>query len=376
MEFPNERRSMNIKNIANNLKRIRNVKGFKQEELATKAGLSRVAYSSIESAKSEPRVSNLQRLADALGVSIEELIKPIPHVSSLRFRSKKMLNTKENCKREQIVMDIAYWLNDFNYLENELSHKRIFKLKDCQGNTPEEMAKSARKKLNLKEDEAINDICGLLENAGIKIKLIVCELNNFFGLSAFDKEGNPAVVVNVSDEVSVERQIFTAAHELGHILLHKNSYIPTEVKEPQQQEEEADQFASYFLMPRDAFQKSWDENKGLHWVDNVLHIKRIYKISYRSVLKRLIEQGVSDQIYMKFYQLYKIKFGKDLKNNREPFPLEKIDFIEDRLSKLVRESYEKELISFNRAAEILKIDNESMRERVNSWEWKVLNDIV
>ena len=367
---------MNIKNIANNLKRIRNVKGFKQEELATKAGLSRVAYSSIESAKSEPRVSNLQSLADALGVSIEELIKPIPHVSSLRFRSKKMLNTKENCKREQIVMDIAYWLNDFNYLENELSHKHVFKLKDCHGNTPEEMAKSARKKLNLKEDEAINDIGGLLENAGIKIKLIACELNNFFGLSAFDKEGNPAVVVNVSDEVSVERQIFTAAHELGHILLHKNSYIPTEVKEPQQQEDEADQFASYFLMPRDAFQKSWDENKGLHWVDNVLHIKRIYKISYRSVLKRLIEQGVSDQIYMKFYQFYKIKFGKDLKNNREPFPLEKIDFIEDRLSKLVRESYEKELISFNKAAEILKIDNESMRERVNSWEWKALNDII
>jgi len=357
---------MNLNSIAANLRRIRVIKGFKQEELANQAGLSRVAYSSIENAKSEPRVSNLQKLADALSVSIEELIRPVPQLDSLRFRKNNMTK-KERDKRDQIVIDVAYWLRDFDFLESELQYKKFFKLKDCRGKKPEEMAKSARAKLGLKEDEPINDICGLVENSGIKIQLIDSELKKFFGLSAFDSKGHPAIIVNISDSITVERQIFTVAHELGHILLHKNSFNPNETKEPQVQEKEADSFAGYFLMPKEAFIKSWKENKGLHWFDNVLHIKRIYKVSYQTVLRRLKELGAPD-LNQDFCRLHKLRYGRDLKNHKEPVPLDKIDFLEDRLSKLVREAYEKEIVSFNRAAEILKIDNDKMRDLVNSWE--------
>ncbi|MCD4781545.1 MAG: ImmA/IrrE family metallo-endopeptidase [Candidatus Omnitrophica bacterium] len=363
---------MNISSIASNLKRIRAIKGFKQEELANQAGLSRVAYSSIENAKSEPRVSNLQKLADVLGVSIVELIKPVPQLASLRFRKNNMTK-RERDKRDQIVIDVAYWLKDFNFLESELQYEKVFKLKKCKGKSPEEIAQNARELLGLKKDEPINDICGLVENAGIKIQLIVSELDKFFGLSAFGPKGCPAVIVNVSDNITVERQIFTVAHELGHILLHKNSYNPDEIREPSVEEKEADEFAGYFLMPRDAFIKSWKENEGLHWFDNILHIKRIYKVSYQTVLRRLKGLGAPD-LYKDFYRIHKTKYGRDLKNHKEPIPLDKIDFLEDRLSKLVRDAYEKEMISFSRAAEVLRINNDEMRERVNSWE--ELNELV
>lgn len=358
--------------IAMNLRRLRSVKGLSQKKIATASKLSRIAYSNIESGKADPRVRNLQKIADVLNVGIQELMAPLPQLASLRFRSRNTLTTRDKNKREQIAINSAFWLRDFNELEESLKDKRTYTLKDIskEQKDPKSMAEIARSALGLGPDEAIVDICGLLESkAGIKLHFIVSDLNKFNGLSLFDEKGCPAIGVNVSDTISTERQIFTVAHELGHLLLHKNSYKNEEIMEKDEQETQADEFASYFLIPQEAFRKSWDENKGLHWVDNILHTKRVYKVSFRTILRRLIEEGrVDKSIYHRFDGAYKIKFKKDLKNNREPNPLDKIDFLEDRLSLLVRKAFENEKITFSRAAEILKIDIENMRDRVNSWK--------
>jgi len=92
--------------ISINLKRIRTAKGMKQDYVAKGAGISRVAYSCIENGKAEPRVSNLQKIADTLDVGIQEIIAPVPHVNALRFRSRKTLTIKEKNRREQIVIDV------------------------------------------------------------------------------------------------------------------------------------------------------------------------------------------------------------------------------------------------------------------------------
>lgn len=360
---------MGVKDISNNLRRLRSIKGLNQQEISQRAGLSRVAYSSIENGKAAPRVSNLQKLADALEVSMEELIKPVPQLADVRFRKNNM-NAREKNRRDQIVAEIAYWLKDFNFLEEVLGEVSRFKLKNCGGKDPEDTADKARRILGLKSDDPINDICGLVENAGIKIKLIPLDLEKFFGLSAFDAGGNPAIIVNSSDTITVERQIFTVAHELGHILLHQGSYNAAEIREPKIEEQEADQFAGYFLMPREAFLKSWKENQGLHWFDNVLHIKRIYKVSYQTVLRRLKDLGAPD-LYPDFLRLYKMRYKKVLNRKSEPIPLDRIDLLEDKLSRLVKAAYEQEIVSFNRAAEILRIDNAAMRELAGSWERKV-----
>lgn len=65
------------------------------------------------------------------------------------------------------------------------------------------------------------------------------------------------MVVNVWDRVSVERWIFTAAHELGHLLLHLTSYQVDESTEDKGQEVEANTFASHLLMPEETFRKEW-----------------------------------------------------------------------------------------------------------------------
>jgi len=358
---------MSTNPIAINLRRLRGSRGMTQGDLAKKARLSRIAYSNVENGKANPRVSNLQQIADALDVGIQELVTPVPTIDSLRFRAKKMPTGHALNSRDQIVADVAFWLRDYSGLEERLSKQRPNVFKGIKANNPKDYAAKVRDIWKLKGDEPINDICGLVEHAGVKIKLVKSDLDGFFGLSAYDQNGYPAIVVNVREGISVERQIFTIAHELGHIVMHHSSFNSDATKEPEKEEKEADQFAGYFLMPQEAFDKSWEENKGLHWLQSILHIKRVYKISYRTVINRLVEDGVDKKIWESFNIEYHKKYGGSLKNHKEPCPLDPLDFVEDRLSALIKEALEKELISVSRAAEILGFSIEQMRDRINSW---------
>lgn len=353
--------------IAVNLRRLRGSRGMTQGDLAKKAKLSRIAYSNVENGKANPRVNNLQQIADALNVGIQELVTPVPTVHSLRFRSKKMPTGHTRNSRDQIVADVAFWLRDYSGLEEILSKQRSSVIKGIKANTPKEYAFKVRKALNLKDDEPINDICGLVEHAGVKIKLLKSDLDGFFGLSAFDQNGYPAIVVNVREGIPVERQIFTVAHELGHIVMHHSSFDGGFAKEPEKEEKEATQFASYFLMPQEVFEKSWKENKGQHWLKSILHIKRVFKISYQTVIYRLMESGVNQNLWEIFKSEYYKQFGVKLDKFTEPNPLDPLDFLEDRLSALTREALGKGLISVSRAAEILDISIEQMRNLINAW---------
>ncbi len=124
-----------------------------------------------------------------------------------------------------------------------------------------------------------------------------------------------------------------------------------------------------FLMPQDAFMKQWKESSGQIFVKRVLHVKRLFRVSYKTVLYRLIEMGVvSDQIWKRFAFEYKRLYGKFLRGKQEPMPMAPVDFLEDRLSRIVREAVENQVISLSRAAEILGVDLQDMRDRVASWE--------
>jgi len=101
--------------IALNLRRLRKAKDFTQARLAEKSGLSRAAYRNIELGKSEPRVSNLQAIASALEVPIEQLVEPVQALTAVRFRSNKRMRS-----REQLLVDVGRWLSDFRDIEEVL----------------------------------------------------------------------------------------------------------------------------------------------------------------------------------------------------------------------------------------------------------------
>lgn len=370
--------------IASNLARLRADKGLTQAELARRAHLSRVALGKIERGEVTPRSDTLSELARALRVSLRELVSHIEPASGVRFRAKKRVNN-----REQILVEISAWLRSYNWLEHELGIHQPFALQDVVDATdraPEDIARKARSRLDLQPKEAIRDICGLLEDRGVKVLLLKKATDAFFGLSVAPDNGGPAVVVNTWDRISVERWIFTAAHELGHILLHREAYDRTRDEEVEREEREADRFASHFLMPDEGFDSEWEQSRGLPLLARVLKVKRIYRVSYKTVLHRLVESGREPkEVWRSFQVQHKRRFGKTLKKVDEPERLEagefrldwsrsgepeglsESDFVQDRLYGLVRSALEKDLISLGRAAEVLRMPHSQLRELAVSW---------
>lgn len=370
---------MAVEHLAANLNRIRKSQGLKMQEIADRCAISRMAYSKIEHGRSQPKSGTLISLAASLKVDIQDLLAPPPQFQSLRFRSNKSLSVREKQKREQIIYDVNRWLKDYNQLE-KLLEVSSGELPGIEAQQPEETARAFRSAIELDQYEPIADIIGLLEHKGVKLYAETIDLEKFFGFSIGQEDGGPAIVVNIKDDIPIERRIFTVAHELGHLLMHKDSYKQDEVEEIDRQEAEANAFAGYLLLPRVGFEREWDECRGLHWVDAVLHVKRKYKVSYRTILHRLASDYGQDsqRLYMGFSRHMQMKYGMSLKGHyephsiaeeeSEPVELSAFDFIEDKLRKLVRDAYEREEISLSRGAEILKMSLEEMRELNNSWK--------
>jgi Zn-dependent peptidase ImmA (M78 family)/transcriptional regulator with XRE-family HTH domain len=368
--------TMNLQILAQNVRRLRIAKRLSQSALADTAGLSLPAIKSLELAKSEPRMRTMQAIAKALDVKLQDLFLAVRELRTVRFRSARRMQNREN-----VLAEVARWLDDFNYLEKILNQQMPFSLKPVRGQCSRdclvEAAGLCRKKLGLKPTEPIHDICGLLEHAGVKVFPIPMASDSFFGLSVGEKDGGPAVVVNIWERISVERRIFSAAHELGHLMLHPDAYDVTKVEESKEEEQEADRFAAHFLMPNEGFRKEWNEAAGLYFVDRVFKVKRIFRVSYKTVLSRVLEDGVADNsIWMKFNMAYRQHFSRKLVFKEEPmgigpaepFGMQRFDFFEDRFRRLTREAVEKDKISLSRGAEMLRIGIEEMQDLLQNWE--------
>ena len=62
--------------LAKNIKQLRKERGFSQEDLAREAGITYSALSKIEAGYSQdPRMKTVQKIAAALGVTIDDLMK-------------------------------------------------------------------------------------------------------------------------------------------------------------------------------------------------------------------------------------------------------------------------------------------------------------
>ena len=375
--------------LGHNLRRLRDSRSLSQADVAKRASLSRVAYGAIESGASSPRVETLLRIAEVLDVKVQDLLSPPRGLKAVRFRATKRMNS-----REQILLDVGRWLENYAELEELVGERIPYFFDDMPvlkrgPDRARATAVEARKLLKLGTEACIRDICGLLEQrAGIKVYPVKLSSDTFFGLSVAKDDGGPAVVVNTWDRISVERWIFTAAHELGHLLLHLAAYKVDEPDENPDEEKEADRFASHFLMPEDVFKREWNDARGLSLVDRVHKVKQIFKVSYKTVLYRLSEdKAYGKDIWGHYYRAYQHEHGRSLLKTDEPHALPPDSFqaavearaadepkritsdlfVEDRLSALVRVAVDKELITVGRAAEILEIDLKQMRARIASW---------
>lgn len=385
---------MSLDILSTNLQKLRRAQGLSQDKLALAAGISRIAYLNIERRQSEPRADTLRALAKALGVRIPDLLVEAPVLKRVRFRSLKRLK-----RREQVLVEVGQKLRDFSELETLLhapSSKDIDELRAVAAGVRKKgipaVAAAMRAHFDLGAHEPVHDICGLLERQGIKVLSVNIATDAFLGLSVSEEDGGPAVVVNTWERLPVEHWIFSAAHELAHLLLHLQAYQVDEELEDKDQERDADAFASHFLMPEAVFRREWDDTVGMPLFDRVLKVKRVFRVSWRTVLFRLSE-GMADPnqrkvLWIHFANAYKKINSKVLlkmdepegvsmdayrdlselhKAGPEPAGMDRHDFQGERLWRLVHQATKGGDITLARGAEILGIKLNEMRDLAESW---------
>lgn len=378
--------------IAANLLRLRKDRGQTQEAVAEAAGLSRAAYRDIEKGRAVPRPESLRAIAAALHAPMHELVSPAPRLNRVRFRSLKRLKS-----RDQILVGVARWLGDFAEVEEILGERQQHalgplweRIAGTRADGVAAVAAAAREHFGLSPREPVHDVCGLLEAHGVKVRSLVVASDAFLGLSVAEDDGGPAVIVNTWDRLAVEHWIYSAAHELGHLLLHLAAYDVDQEDEDEAQEAEAEAFASHFLMPDAVFWDEWREAAGLSLYDRVLKVKRVFRVSWRTVVYRVslrLPEGDRGRLWMQINAEHSRRTGRPLLKltephgvaeeafragarrlpGAEPAGLDTHDFQGDRLARLVRRGVEDEEISLARAAEILGLSLAEMRELAKSW---------
>lgn len=379
--------------IAINLLRLRKAGRHTQQELADAAGLSRAAYRAIEKGRSLPRTENLRAIAAALDVPVRELVTPVERLQHVRFRSLKRLKS-----RDQVLVAVGRRLRDFNALEALLGDRVEDGLAPLRARVEGlrlagviAIAGAAREHFGLAEREPVHDICGLLESRGVKVFAVRVTNDAFLGLSVGSEDGGPAVVVNTWDRLAVEHWIYSAVHELGHLLLHLDAFDVGIEEEDVDQEREAEVFASHFLMPDAVFWREWNDAAGLALLDRVLKVKRVFRVSWRAVLFRVSQRMAKadrPSLWKRMNLEYQRRYGRRLleltepasvdeavvrsprliaEAGAEPAKLDAHDFQGDRLARLVRQGVERDVITLARAAEILGLSLAEMRDLSMSW---------
>lgn len=142
-------------------------------------------------------------------------------------------------------------------------------------------------------NKPINNMVSLCELKGIRVFRLPTEIKEIDALSFFDDEsGSPFIFLNTFK--SAERARFDCAHELGHIVMHTHNEKIRVEKDNRVLETEADQFASEFLMPTDAFFATVPRYLSL---ENMIDYKKIWRTSLKAINYRAHKLGlISDWV--------------------------------------------------------------------------------
>lgn len=133
------------------------------------------------------------------------------------------------------------------------------------------------------------DIFEILENESILIRKPL-ETKAFSGFTTYFEE-NFVIFLNSSYTLGHER--FSAAHELGHLVLHHDKLLKERLLAKEElTEKEANLFAVEFLMPADGvkeiFYKIIVTEPNKIKAKHVIKMHNYFKVSYKAMLKRLV----------------------------------------------------------------------------------------
>jgi Zn-dependent peptidase ImmA (M78 family)/transcriptional regulator with XRE-family HTH domain len=249
--------------------------------LAAAIDVSPITISRLENGVNEPEDETVDALARELGFPkpffFAEEVDELP-AEAASFRSLSSMTARER--------DAALSAGVIAYLLHDWVADR-FNLPECdvpqlgEDTSPEAAAQIVRAAWGLGE-QPVSSMVKLLESKGVRVFSLSEETKAVDAFSCW-RNDQPFVFLNTFK--STERSRFDAAHELGHLVLHRHG-AP---QDSRQAENEADRFASAFLMPSDDLLSRLISVSDL---DQLIQAKKRWGVSVAALTYRLHKLGV------------------------------------------------------------------------------------
>jgi Zn-dependent peptidase ImmA (M78 family)/transcriptional regulator with XRE-family HTH domain len=263
----------------------REASGLEVKELAERVGTTPSAISQLEHGNTRPRTETLLRLSLALSVPPQFFAAGKPPVlpeTACHFRRRRGAPKREQravLARGTMVREVVRHLEEFVEFPSDAITPLTRPATTIE--EAERLAAHVREAWRLGMGP-ISDVIGLLELHGV---IPVEVRGHSHRLDAFSvwAEGRPMVFLSTDKGIATRRR-FDAAHELLHLIAHRDH----EVGDPAL-ESVADRFASAFLLPEAPFRAECPAR--LSW-PVLREMKRRWGVSLLALVRRAFDLGI------------------------------------------------------------------------------------
>lgn len=227
----------------------RQLAGLRKADLAKKIGKSPTAVSDWESGRKRPVGASVAELGLALGVQPGFFVSSLEHGSAIcglpHFRS--LRSTSQICRDQafaygQLALDVAAVIERYVEFPAVDVPEMAVDPDDAGSDAPELAARLVREMWDLGTGP-VRHVLRLVENHGVLVVFSSLQTASVDAYS-FSSPLRPVVVLNPVKR-DFYRQRFDLAHELGHIVMHKDCEPGGRIVE-----EQANRFAAELLLPR------------------------------------------------------------------------------------------------------------------------------
>jgi Zn-dependent peptidase ImmA (M78 family)/DNA-binding XRE family transcriptional regulator len=267
-------------------------------ELARELGISGQAIGNYETGERRPDMNALLRLAELLKQPVSFFLRPSPAIDGyLGTRFFRSVGTRSN--KINNALDVkTKWLwellcavgQEIRLPNPDLPdigapQKESYSFKEI-----ESIATSLRRHWGL-GDGPIANIVALFETYGITITRFELGSDEIDAFSCWIKR-RPYILLG-SDKKSCCRSRFDAAHELGHLLLHRDIAQEdiSDKKTRDRLEREANCFAGAFLLPRDSLLREFYSTR----VGHIKGLKARWRVSMQALAHRAKDLDIIDE---------------------------------------------------------------------------------
>lgn len=345
--------------IGERLKLARAAAGLSLRDLEARMQslVSAQAIGKYERDEMMPSSTVLIALSQSLGVGPDYLLRPSDlQVNQIEFRKRALTGAKEMAAVRARVLDFVERyraVEELLAIDGKWEAPKGFPRAVTTAEQSEQAASDLRQRWNLGCDP-IPDLCALVEEHHIKVQVLALP-EGVSGLHAQvatgSKQGIRSVIVNATH--AGERQRFTLAHEIGHLLLT--------VSDGKDGERLCQRFASAFLMPAVLVIREIGQRRHALTVRELFRLKALFGVSAQAVAYRCKDLGViSSALFASIFRY----FGKKQWRLTEPNGL--VPERPVRFERLVMRALSENVIGEAKAAELLGVSTWQLIEMLDS----------